>query len=87
MKKAIKDATLNAATMGTNKMAGVPNKPPNTSDKTVVGSKVAAERWIDADEDTTDVVVVAAVVVVDDATTDKGSITRNDDVVVVVGMA
>lgn len=56
--------------MGINKMAGVPNKPPNKSDKTVVGSKVAAETGME-DVDTED--------------TDKGS-TRNVVVVVVVGM-
>jgi len=43
MKKAMREATAKAARMGTKRIAGVPNRPPNRSDRTVVGSKVAAE--------------------------------------------
>ena len=43
--------------MGTSKMMGVPMNRPKTSDKTVVGSRVDAERSID-EEDTDDTTVV-----------------------------
>ena len=42
--------------MGTSKIMGVPMKTPNTSDKTVVGSRVAADRSMD-EEDTDDTAV------------------------------
>mmetsp|Transcript_24579 Transcript_24579/g.58309 ORF Transcript_24579/g.58309 Transcript_24579/m.58309 type:complete len:201 (-) Transcript_24579:288-890(-) len=51
MNHVISPATLNAARMGTAKMAGVPNNAPKTSDSTVVGSKVPAACSSDDEED------------------------------------
>jgi len=58
MKKAINEANPNAATTGTNKMAGVPKSAPSTSERTVVGSNVRAA--IVFVEDAVVVVVVAS---------------------------
>ena len=49
MKKAIKPASVKAATMGTNRITGVPDTPPNKSDKKVVGSTVTAARLREGD--------------------------------------
>lgn len=50
MRKAIREPTAKAATIGTRRMAGLPNTPPKTSESTVVGSKVAAEILIDEED-------------------------------------
>lgn len=47
MKNAISPATPRAASIGTKRIAGVPNNPAKRSDKTVVGSKVAADTSIE----------------------------------------
>ena len=46
-------ATPNAAKIGTSRMMGVPMNAPKTSDKTVVGSSVPADKSMD-DEDADD---------------------------------
>lgn len=43
MKNAISPATPSAATIGTARMSGVPRIPESTSDRIVVGSRVAAD--------------------------------------------
>lgn len=49
IKYATNPAIARAATMGTAKMRGVPITPPNTSDRKVVGSTVAAAKIIDGE--------------------------------------
>ncbi len=49
MKNVITPATPRAASIGTSRIAGVPNNPANRSDKTLAGSKVAAESSIEED--------------------------------------
>jgi hypothetical protein len=49
MKNAINPATPSAANIGTNKITGVPNNPARRSDKTLVGSKVAADTFVEVD--------------------------------------
>ena len=49
MKNAIKLATATAATIGTAKIAGDPNKPPRTVPNAVAGSTVAAAMLLEDD--------------------------------------
>ena len=48
--KVTKPATRTAARIGIAKMMGVPKTPPNTWVNAVVGSTVAAAKWVDVDE-------------------------------------
>lgn len=60
----MRPATPKAATIGTARMRGVPKIPEKTSDKTEVGSSVAADTSNEEEEDKT---VVAGTVVEGDA--------------------
>lgn len=53
IKAAITATIVNAAIMGTAKIAELPNNPPSTSDKSVVGSSVASDTSM-SEEDAAD---------------------------------
>ena len=62
MKKAITPAIVNAAIIGTSKIAGPPINPPNTSDRIVVGSNVATDTN-DDDDDSAAALLISKLVV------------------------